>query len=235
MKQRNLIDSAARPALRAVYLPVTIERMTDDEAQRRLAEVRVALASTEHYQATSSRNYGNLDPLDNMAVWLQPCRACGARPGLFFDVPQAAHMRGKGRSKRWFARCGCGALGLAVRLKHEAVGIWNRSGLAKPMPWDEFPFFNIAHLSPREARRKLASIEADLNLRLREAYLRLKLHDPVPPGSRYVNSLGAYRDWALYGQWLLKTLPTSDNCAKSVMTIENIKATYLPMELNHGI
>jgi len=189
-------------------LPAAIVRLTLPDAKKRLSEAQAILSSDEHYQATPSRNYGDLDPLDSLAEGMQPCCACGKKPELKLEIPKASQLTGVPpnyvpRSRRWFASCVCGIVGPALKEKHLACGAWNRSGLAIPLAWKDFPFMGVVNLAPDVAKQRLSAIKDDLDLRLQEAYLRLRVGDDNPPGPRFVASLSAYREWALYGLWLL--------------------------------
>lgn len=157
----------------------------------RLIAVQAILDSEAHYQATPTRAYGDIDPVNGAAQTLFPC-ACGGASRLLQDLVPLA----KGRRTRHFVQCSaCGQTSIQARSAWGAVVLWNKSPAAQHPRLQAFPFFGIQALPLEVAADRLRAIRRDLELRKEEAELQSTLRIEV--GRNYFERIQAYLGWVL--------------------------------------
>lgn len=174
-----------------------------------LVELNAKLTSPEHYEATQTRNYGELDPLVGAGRLVFNC-VCGGVAELVLEKPtervqkKSRTIRTDPEGRSFFARCGaCGRVGSPSIRDWRAVVDWNYENAKS---WNreisEFPFFNLKGMGVVEARDRLESIRYDLTLRRAQAKRRRDAGEDV--GGRFVAKLDAYLGWSHVGLRVLE-------------------------------
>lgn len=145
-------------------------------------------------------DYGEIDPLENPAALLHPCRKCGAIPTLQVGPPNAY-----GRATT-LAECACGAHGPQSDQAFGAVLGWNmRPQLAIAPPYRQLPFFDLANLSPDAARQKLLILKDHLASRIDTANRRVA--SGMSCGKPYRRRLQAYMGWCIHSLKCVERTP----------------------------
>ncbi len=136
-------------------------------------------------------DYGEIDPLENPAQLLHPCRRCGAMPGLCAGPPNAY-----GRATT-LAVCACGKAGPTSDQGFGAVLAWNmRPQLAMAPNYPQLPFFFLAELSPVDALLKLQVIKRHLVSRIDVS--KRRVDSGISSGKPYRHRLQAYMGWCIH-------------------------------------
>ena len=174
-----------------------------------------------------NRHYGPNDPVADALRFIWPC-PCGQRPVLSFDgpdVPEDEHSRAAGEvllraPARHFIHCAaCDRQGRSGEMPWQAVAEWNRAYPDTRLPMAEFPFFELAGLSLREARGKLVGVRADLETRRARAKLKARAGNEV--GRRYRDCIDAYLRWTIVAQ----VLASAHARVQQRLALERIAAT----------
>lgn len=166
--------------------------MCMEKRQRLLDE----LNSTAHYERTETTYYGPYNPFD---VPLVHCDTCRVAPTM---TKVAAH------NNRWDIVCPrC-----KKRIQHpqqeswKALLLWSQKNLGG-QSYRDLPLFGLAQLDAPAARRRLAGIRRDLELKKGIATadeLLSGVSGIHSPGHEYQACLDAYMGWAMLGLALLK-------------------------------
>lgn len=142
--------------------------------------------------------YGPHDPVLDAKRFIWRC-PCGSRPVLI----RSANTGSRLLPVRHFIRCSaCGRKGPPGERSWEAVVGWNRTYPDANTPLESFPFFALQGLSPREVRRKLLGVRAELE-RWRAAVgqavstRQIRRHDG--------EHIDAYLRWTIVAQALATT------------------------------
>lgn len=170
--------------------------MTIAEAMEKRQKLHDELYSDAHYERTETTNYGSYNPFD---VPLVPCDTCHVAPTMA-KVSQ--------HNNRWDIHCPeC-----KKRIQHpqsepwKALLLWSQKNLAGH-DYSNLPLFGLAHLDVPAARRRMAGIRRDLELKKGIAdveSLLSKITDIPEPGREYQARLDAYMAWAMLALALLK-------------------------------
>lgn len=154
------------------------------------------LNSDAHYERTETTNYGSYNPFD---VPLVSCDSCK-------NVPQIGKVGP--HNNRWDIFCpSCKKRIQHPQLdRHKALLQWWQKNL-DAHDYRELPLFGLANLDVPAARRRMAGIRRDLELKkgIAEAEdLLSRVTDIPPPGTDYYFRLDAYMGWAMLALALLK-------------------------------
>ncbi|MBI5256217.1 MAG: hypothetical protein HY855_06950 [Burkholderiales bacterium] len=174
-----------------------------------LEAIDALLSSDAHYQATPTRNYGPHDPVRDAPRFILPC-GCGGGPAtLVFDFPNVEQLARQGGGppgeprRRHFVACeACGHRGRSTAQDWYAVIEWNRELCSAAVPYESFPFFNLAGLDVATAQDRVKAIRHDLELR--KAQARLRSEAGIETGRRYRERIEAYLGWTMAAASLLK-------------------------------
>lgn len=170
--------------------------LTLEYAQEKREKLLQELRSDEHYEKTDTITYGHHDPF---SVPLAICDSCGGR-GQMRKVETS--------SIRWVVvclECEKQARELSKRPWQAALN-WNQINLAT-QDYRELPLFGLSNLVPDDARKRMAGIRKNLELRKNLAGIeRTIAHktDQRPPGKEYQQRLEAYLKWSMLALRLIK-------------------------------
>ena len=162
----------------------------------RRQELLDELNSDEHYERTETTYYGAHSPFD---VPLVNCDTCKVAPHFGKAGPN---------NNRWEITCPA----CKKQIQHpqieqwKALLLWWQKNLGGHH-YRELPLFGLANLDVPVARRRMAGIRRDLEIKkgIADAEdLLSRVTDIVPPGAEYQARLDAYMGWAMLALALLK-------------------------------
>lgn len=154
------------------------------------------LHSSAHVEKTETLVYGSHDPF---LVSVPDCDACGATP-----VIEKAGVEGA----RWNIRCpGCGkTIQSHQRFEWQAGLMWCERNLGN-LNYQTLPLFDLQDMPPAMARRRMAGIRRNLEIRkslARTDAIIARQLNKQPPGKLYRKKLDAYLRWAMLALRLIK-------------------------------
>lgn len=154
------------------------------------------LHSIAHQAHTEMLAYGSHDPF---VVDVPACDSCGALPVM---------EKAGEHNARWQVRCpGCKkSIQAPQRHEWQARLLWCERNLAH-LHYGELPLFDLEDLPPAMARRRMAGIRRNLELRKSLARVEVVIahHEQTrPPGKLYRKKLDAYLRWAMLALRLIK-------------------------------
>lgn len=170
--------------------------MTIAKAMEKRQELLDELNSDQHYERTETTYYGSHNPFD---VQLVNCDTCKVVPHVDKVSPT---------NNRWDIACPA----CKKRIQHAQIDLWK----ARLHWWQknlgghnyrELPLFGLSTLDVPAARRRMAGIRRDLEIKrgIADAEdLLSRITDIPPPGSDYVSRLDAYLGWTMLALALLK-------------------------------
>lgn len=170
--------------------------MSTAEAIQKRQRLLDELNSDEHYERTETTNYGDHNPFD---VVLVDCDTCKSSPRFEKVGPY---------NNRWDIDCPI----CKKRIQHPQVERWKAQLLwwqknLSDHNYRELPLFNLATLDVPAARRRMAGIRRDLEIKKGIAdteELISRVTDLTPPGAEYRLRLDAYMGWAMLALSLMK-------------------------------
>lgn len=167
-----------------------------EQALRLRQQMLDELHSSAHRAHTEMLAYGAHDPF---LVDIPPCDTCGTEPVI--------EMAGE-HNARWQVRCpGCEkTIQAPQRHEWQARLMWCERNLGR-QHYTALPLFNLQDLPPAMARRRMAGIRRNLEVRKAlanaEAIIALQEQNR-PPGKLYRKRLDAYLRWAMLALRLIK-------------------------------
>lgn len=170
--------------------------ITYEQALLQRQQILEELHSNAHRAHTEMLAYGGHDPF---SVDIPLCDSCGAEPLM---------EKAGEHNARWQVRCpGCGkTIQAPQRHEWQARLMWCERNLGL-QHYSSLPLFNLQDLPPAMARRRMAGIRRNLEVRkaLANAELIIARHEQTrPPGKLYRKRLDAYLRWAMLALRLIK-------------------------------
>lgn len=170
--------------------------ITVEQARELREQLLEELHSSAHHAKTETLDYGTHDPFE---VAIPRCDSCGADPLI--------ELAGE-HNARWQVRCsGCGkTIQSPQRHEWQARLLWCERNLGH-LSYESLPLFELAGLPPAIARRRMAGIRR--NLEVRKSLARVEViiarnQRTRPPGKLYRKKLDAYLRWAMLALRLIK-------------------------------
>lgn len=183
-----------------------VNNLTVQQALDQLVKFKNELASEKHCERTETRDYGTHDPF---VVPLVRCEKCNNYPDISLVWPE------KLKTNIYCSDC-CRRIHHPQSAEWKAKLHWWAINL-NSSSYRDIPLFGVSHLDVPAARRRVAGIRRDLELRkgIAEAeWVLSEIMDTRPPGREYLAKLDCYLGWSMLALALMKLKDGGTQCIK---------------------